>query len=672
MLPFLIWAVFYCKKVSAVNNNNDNNPTGDYYKNLIITEIMYNPKGNNSHRQWIELYNDSDTDIHLFKKTFKINDDVNLTLNKKGDAYINCHGIEKNITIPAKKYIVITSYKKNAFYSDYTHSNNIDLYYSALDLPAKKSSIRLSEDRCKHLFIKADYNSNLGGNNNGKTLEKNNLNKSGWHESCIDGGTPGIKNSEEKDCTLGDDDNTSNDGIANNSPRKSIYTDKIKINEIYPSPDTKAGETEFIEIKNISHKNIDLKNWSASDSIHKGKPLKKDCILQPNKFYIFKGKFYLNSSNDSAKVFDENGILVDSLSYNKGKSKYSYAFDGSVWRWTSKITPERKNEFDKILSGKISKDKNIYKNIYASFKVSTDKDAQKFTWDFGDGHKSYLKKTRHKYKKTGTYKASLKITGKGEDAFYNFIVKVKKYKAPKIRITSLSPNPSGRDSNNEWIKIKNKSHHKVNLKNWSIATGWNKLYNHPIRKDLKIKAGKTKKLKRSICAFALANSKTKIEFRLPDGKVVQKIKYNHGEKTIAENELYQKIKSTWKWILPPIKTNFVFSKNTLVKGMATQKTASSKILSTSQPIIITKNPPVIPIINPSQRKKIFQHWKIISFSSSIQTPIIIPKTPFLAYSPQTNLYLFTANHHSQHWLIKLTTRLWIKINSFFNHLWLKF
>jgi len=106
--------------------------------------------------------------------------------------------------------------------------------------------------------------------------------------------------------------------------------------------------------------------------------------------------------------------------------------------------------------------------------------------------------------------------------------------------------------------------------------------------------------------------------------------------------------------------------------MATQKTASSKILSTSQPIIITKNPPVIPIINPSQRKKIFQHWKIISFSSSIQTPIIIPKTPFLAYSPQANLYLFTANHHSQHWLIKLTTRLWIKINSFFNHLWLKF
>ncbi len=450
------------------------------------------------------------------------------------------------------------------------------------------------------------------------------------------------------------------------------YFNKIKINEIYPSPDTKIGETEFIEIKNISNKNINLKNWSVSDSVHKGKPLTTNYILQPNKFYTFKGKFYLNSSDDKAIIFDANGNLVDSLFYGKGKSKYAYAFDGTKWHWTSQPTPNSKNIFDKILSGKISYTKNIYKNIYAYFKVKTDKEAQKFTWNFGDGHKSYLKNTRHKYKKTGNYKASLKITGKGEESFYNFTVKVKKYKPPKIRIVSLCANPQGKDTKNEWIEIKNKSRKKINLKNWSIATGWDKLYNHPIRKDFKIKAGKTKKLKHSICAFTLANSKAKIELRAPDKKVVQKIKYNHKKKPISENEIYQKVKSTWKWILPPTKATSKLPINTSVKGVTNQKVIPLEI-HTTPPITTTpKSLKLNSIPNYLQRKKIFQYGKTFFFSPFTQAPIIVPKNSFPTYSSQTNLYLFTTNHSSQHWLIKLTDHLWFKVNSHLNWLWLKF
>lgn len=116
----------------------------------------------------------------------------------------------------------------------------------------------------------------------------------------------------------------------------------------------------------------------------------------------------------------------------------------------------------------------------------------------------------------------------------------------KISIVSLSPNPKGKDTK-EWIEIKNGTKKEINLKNWSVATGWKKLSNHPIRKDFKIKPGKSKKLTRKICAFILNNSKNKIELRDPFGETVQKIKYNRKKDKIEEDEIYQKIGKKWNW-----------------------------------------------------------------------------------------------------------------------------
>ena len=322
---------------------------------------------------------------------------------------------------------------------------------------------------------------------------------------------------------------------------------EIRINEIYPSPDTKNGEEEFVEIINLSETEIDFSDWKILDSKGaKGKISKKE---KQENFAVFYGSFSLNSDSKGDEVFlyDEKDHLITSQKYQSGKSRQAFAYDGSSWRWTSSPTPGEKNRFDKILSGKIMLPKKIYKNTYAYFDVKTDKDAQKFTWDFGDGHKSYKKETKHKYKKTGKFKASLKIRGNGEDKIYEFEVKVEKYDAPKIRIKRIMPNPKGLDKN-EWIEIENKSKKKVNLEGWSIATGKDKLINHPIRKDFRIKKGKTKKLTKEICAFTLGNEKTKIELRDPSGKVVQKIKYDRKKNKIADDEIYEKNDDGWQWI----------------------------------------------------------------------------------------------------------------------------
>ncbi|EKE16005.1 MAG: Extracellular nuclease [uncultured bacterium] len=123
------------------------------------------------------------------------------------------------------------------------------------------------------------------------------------------------------------------------------------------------------------------------------------------------------------------------------------------------------------------------------------------------------------------------------------------YSYPAVKITAVNPNPKGVDSKLETITIKNNSKEEINLLGWSIATGWEKLYNHPINLDFEIKPGKEKELTRKFSAFTLNNKKTKIELRYPDGKVAYEMKYKNKE-GIKEGEFYvKKKKGGWKWIV---------------------------------------------------------------------------------------------------------------------------
>jgi hypothetical protein len=331
------------------------------------------------------------------------------------------------------------------------------------------------------------------------------------------------------------------------------YSGKLKINEIFPAPKTKNDGKEFVEIINTSDEKIDLAGLRIEDEKNH-KVTFPEKTIAPSELFILEGSFELNNtSSDTAFLIAKNGTKenpIDSVSYEKPKYDYAYAFDGAAWQWTSKVTKGAENQFDKLLAGKIKKDTKIYANVYANFEVSADKKAQKFTWNFGDGHKSYLKKTHHKYEKSGTYAASLKITGDGKENLLDFTVKVEKFGKTKVQIISLSPNPAGKDSAGEWLEIFNNTKKKVNLKNWSIATGWKNLYNHPIKKDFILKAGETKKLTRKLSAFSLGNKQAKIELRYPDGKVADKVKYDRKNDSVSEDELYQKAGSSWEWILP--------------------------------------------------------------------------------------------------------------------------
>ena len=516
---------------------------------------MYDPRGTDTGQtDWIELYNKGTENIILSKYGFGLNDDSVLELDTSREHYLHCHELKESIIISPNKYIVLAN--NDVYFHDvYNFPFGVDVYDTVLDLNSKGDYIRLSRNNCRDFFLEVSYEKSFGGSNNEKTIEKkeltNKYTSSDWQESYILGGTPGKENSKKPEEEEEEEEKKD----------EKDYAGKLKINEILPAPKTQNDGKEFVEIINISTETISLSGMRIEDEKNH-KVTFPEKTIAPLELFILEGNFELNNTSpDSAYLIAKDGTKenpIDSISYEKPKYDYAYAYDGTAWQWTSKITRGAKNEFDELLTGEIKKDKTIYAGIYANFEAKTNGKAKKFTWDFGDGHKSYLKKTRHKYAETGTYSASLKITGDGKENLINFTVEVEKFGKAKVRIVGLSANPKGSDSDNEWLEIWNGTKKKIDLKGWSVATGWKNLYNHPITKKFILKAGETKKLTREFCAFALGNKQAKIELRYPDGKVADKIKYNRKDNSISEDELYQKTTAGWDWTTPekePTPTN---------------------------------------------------------------------------------------------------------------------
>jgi hypothetical protein len=347
-------------------------------------------------------------------------------------------------------------------------------------------------------------------------------------------------------------------------PEPKTYSNKIQITELLPYPDD--GDEEYVELYNGSDEKIELGGWSLHDASKSGEYIFSSAdSINPKEYlavYGSKYKFALNNSGDeSVTLYDPNKTEVFSILYNGSKKGISYNFDGKDWRWSKFLTPGKENVFEKIPAGELNFDNNVYVNVYANFEILGLSDDAKVDWDFGDDHSSYLQKTRHKYSEIGKYAASVKYSEGSDDVIENFTVNVEKVSHPEVKIVAINANPKGSDTGNETITLENKSKKKVNLNGWSIATGWEKLSNHPISEDFIIKAGKEKEITGEFSKFTLNNKKTKIELRYPDGEVAYDVKYNKKKGSVAEDEAYVKEKKGWTWILKAPITKLQDTKN---------------------------------------------------------------------------------------------------------------
>ncbi len=527
LVGFFIWQ----KNVEAGENK------------FIITEIMYDQFGNNKGKSdWVEIFAKKD---FVIDKNWRIVDEEDVVKNKETGFYKKCHLIkdgkgktlsENSVKIKKGEYVVFADNVKK-FKSEYKNFQG-KIFDTVLSLRSRgDDGIWISEDKCKTFSEKKKYNSKKdGANGNGYSLEFDFRNKK-WRESYVLGGTPGRKNSQKKK-----------------------YKHTVTITELLANPVGEDKKGEYIELYNFGEDKINLKNWSLGDLSGK-KFIVGDIFIAPKEYYVFYRKdfgFALNNSGqEKVFLFDPNKDEVMKVEYFGSKEGISYAFDfrNKKWRPSKKNTPGEQNLFVKKPKFKVVVGKNRYKNVYLNFAVKfknkKDKKRVKIRWNFGDGRRSYLIKTRHKYLKTGKYCGWVEVI-KGVESFKKeFCLKIKKFPEKKVKIISLMPNPKGKDSELEWLEIKNYSHKKINLKGWSIFTGKKKdeMVKHLIKEDLIIKANKSKKIitGKDEVTFSLNNKKCRVELRYPNGKIASVVKYEKPD-GVKDDEVYQKVKGKkWRW-----------------------------------------------------------------------------------------------------------------------------
>ncbi|MFA6383685.1 MAG: lamin tail domain-containing protein [Parcubacteria group bacterium] len=451
-------------------------------------------------------------------------------------------------------------------------------------------------------------------------------------------------------------------------PEPEVFSDQIIINELLPAPAANSELSEFVELFNGGDTDEKLDGWYLYDRAKKACDLSGQTI-EASGFLVIKNdpnKKCTLALNDTQGellgLYNPKDVLISSVGYDgSAKKGKSYSFDGEKWHWSQYLTPNKDNLFNNLPIVSATKENKIYVNTYAQFSAKgADKDGEnlKFTWDFGDGHKSYLQNTRHKYDKTGDYVATLKVTDSNEDVTTTFKIEVIKFPKLKVSIKEIMPNPKGADTkeSGEYILIKNESGKKINLKGWGIATGSKKLVNHPITKDFKLKKGESKKITRKYSKFALTNTKGKIEIRYPNGKTAAKLKYE--EEKIADDAIYKKVDKKWAWVTPPSTNKIAVSENPVVTIQPAIENTSTQIQNN-----LGKYSG-----NPQWQNKKDNKIILASYASKLSVPKSQSRVLGASIiNDSENYFTFTPLvPKEKHWALKFLENIGISINSLLN------
>ncbi len=653
---------------------------------IIINEIQ--TAGTTANDEFVELFNPTDKSVILngFKLTKK---------SKTGSESTLLSSAKFLGSIPVHGYFLIA-------HPDYKEALSADIAYSS-------ASYYLSNDYAVILYNsdgtivdKVGYGAAIDSEgtpapNPGKnqSIERKNFSDTGNNFADFEiTNNPSPRNSSfrEGPQNAPADSSSTSDSLSNSPSapaepaQPEAYSTEIRINEILPNPLGDEKENEFIELYNFGNDPIDLENWTLEDKSHKKYSFSAKTTLGPKKYlvvYSKDSKIALNNTDEETLgLFNPNGDSVSSLEYSGTKENYSYSFDGTGWQWSRKLTPGKENAFDQPIKIKISQDNNIYKNMPAGFegKISDPDrllgEKPKFTWTFGDGHKSYLQKTKHKYAKTGSYAANLKIYSGSESATENFKVEVKNYPKRKVEIVSIVPNPKGKDGKIENLTIKNNSSKKINLKNWSIAAGPKKLINHPIKKTFILKPGQSKKITSTYSSFTLNNTASKIELRDPSGRAVSKANYSF-KGGVPEDAVYKKVGKKWQWT----NTISISSADIAQKGSSapapqneiSQKTTAASSVPQTNPAPenkaqlseSAKNFSPAPELENKKEQQINLTGldKIKNFSYDNLNKILDIQT---VHANSNNTYIFTYSYPHKHWAVVLWEKFATSLNSLVN------
>lgn len=359
----------------ASGNETNNNSSPD----LIISEIFPDPVGSDTEKEFIEIYNKGEKEINILN--WEIGDDSKLKYKFKENLFIksgeyfalfrkeskialNNGGDKVRLYPPLAENAqeeIIYEESKEGF--SYNYSTSTEKWiWSEVVTPNKANVIKIA-DHSPIVAFSCPGEAVVGQSiffDSSDTIDENQdelkydwdfgdgikLNLASPAHTYLKEGNYLVKltvsdgkNKVEKEKII---------KIVSSSPPSGKNPLSIIINEILPDPAGNDAE-EWIELKNIGVDRVNLFGWKLDDIEGGSAPYKinVDSWIESGGFYLVERNesgLALNNSNESVRLFDASGKLVDSVNYEKSFSGESFArAENKKWFWTTVITPGEEN-----------------------------------------------------------------------------------------------------------------------------------------------------------------------------------------------------------------------------------------------------------------------------------------------------------------------------------------
>jgi len=204
---------------------------------VLISEIMYNPEGTDSGREWVEFYNSGDAGVDISEYKFFENGTGHKLKLILGDTILD-----------SDKYVVIAD-NSEKFLIDYPDFDG-DLFDSAFSLKNTGEEIAILNDSGTEIDS-FEYSADLGANGDGNSLQLND----GFFVGAEP--TPGIKNTDKP---LKEESNQDTE----TSSESSTHTGSSDISDFEPDIDFQvyAGRDRYISVNSpvelVSENNLDI------------------------------------------------------------------------------------------------------------------------------------------------------------------------------------------------------------------------------------------------------------------------------------------------------------------------------------------------------------------------------------------------------------------------------
>ena len=298
---------------------------------VYISEIMYDVEGSDDKKEWVEIYNDSASEVNL--KDWRFNDSANHILNEPP-----ANGGRGSLVLPAYSYAILASDATTTIINYPSYSGIV--IDTAMSLGNTSETLKII-DVNEAIIDTASYNSSMGANGDGKTLQKV---SGSWIASVP---TPGAANAESGSSSSGSalsssssQNSSSASSVANSGGGSIPWPDEP---QIYANAGKDkmgiAGADVLFEGKALGIKKEPLENarylWNFGDgSSGEGKNI-KHTYKYPNNYIVVldvsSGQYSVSDKTNVKITPNELIISEASDEFIKLKNKSGVILDISGW-----------------------------------------------------------------------------------------------------------------------------------------------------------------------------------------------------------------------------------------------------------------------------------------------------------------------------------------------------